>query len=370
MRAARRASPAQSRWPALSRHVEAFLEMLAAERGAARLTLAAYRNDLADFAAFSAVDASDRDGDRPSDLRRYLARWRAPRLAPRTAARRLSALRQFYRFLVLEGVRSDDPTAALDAPRLGRPLPKLLSEDEVTRLLAAARAHGRVEGVRLVCLLELLYGAGLRVSELVGAAARRGARRSALPASCAARATRSGWCRWASRRARRSPPISRCAAHFLDGRRRPRPGSFPSRGADGHLTRRRCGQLLKELALDAGHRSGAALAACAAPRLRQPSARPRRRSAQRAGRCSAMPTSRRRRSIRMWSATACSGSSPSITRWHGRNSTAIQVARHERKGGHNRDRFQLGGAIAPSVSRRRRISGRRRPACLAGGGLR
>jgi integrase/recombinase XerD len=231
----------------VSRHVEAFLEMLAAERGAARLTLSAYRHDLADAAAFlgGAIEASTTE-----DLRRYLARLARAGLAPRTAARRLSALRQFYRFLFTDGRRKDDPTAALDAPRLGRPLPKLVSVAEAARLLEAARARGGAEGARLLCLLELLYGAGLRVSELVGLplAAARGERRflvlrgkgekeRLVPLGEPARAALGAYLalRGAFLEAERS-------ARFL----------FPSRSAEGHLTRRRCGQLLKELALESG----------------------------------------------------------------------------------------------------------------------
>ena len=89
-------------------------------------------------------------------------------LQPRTAARRLSALRQYYRFLYGEGLRGDDPTASVDSPRLGRPLPKILSEDEVDRLLTQARQRPGLEGARLVAILELLYATGLRVSELAG----------------------------------------------------------------------------------------------------------------------------------------------------------------------------------------------------------
>jgi site-specific recombinase XerD len=141
--------------------------MLAAERGAAVLTISAYRHDLGDFAGFlaasgTALEAADADG-----LRRYLGALARAKMAPRTAARRLSALRQFYKFLLAEGVRADDPTATLDSPRLGRPLPKLLGEDEVAALIAAARAAEGQEGIRLVCLIELLYATGMRVSELV-----------------------------------------------------------------------------------------------------------------------------------------------------------------------------------------------------------
>jgi integrase/recombinase XerD len=231
----------------LSRHVEAFLEMLAAERGAARLTLAAYRHDLAVVAEFlgGALDSASTE-----DLRNYLGALARDGLSARTAARRLSALRQFYRFLLLDGRRQDDPTAALDAPRLGRPLPKLVSEDEATKLLDAAAAQGGAEGARLICLVELLYGAGLRVSELVSlplAAARgekrflvvrgKGDKERLVPLGEPARAALAAYL------ARRDG--------FVAGKKSER-FLFPSRSAAGHLTRRRCGQMMKELALAAG----------------------------------------------------------------------------------------------------------------------
>jgi integrase/recombinase XerD len=231
----------------LSRHVEAFLEMLAAERGAARLTLAAYRHDLAVVAKFlgGALDSASTE-----DLRNYLGALARDGLSARTAARLLSALRQFYRFLLLDGRRQDDPTAALDAPRLGRPLPKLVSEDEATKLLDAAAAQGGAEGARLICLVELLYGAGLRVSELVSlplAAARgekrflvvrgKGDKERLVPLGEPARAALAAYL------ARRDG--------FVAGKKSER-FLFPSRSAAGHLTRRRCGQMMKELALAAG----------------------------------------------------------------------------------------------------------------------
>src|SRR5271170_7459440 len=109
-----------------SRRLEAFLEMLAAERGAARLTLAAYRNDLVDLTGFLAARGIDLESVDAGTLRAYLAAAATRRLAPRTLARRLSAIRQFYRFLLTESFRTDDPTSGLDTPRLGRPLPKML----------------------------------------------------------------------------------------------------------------------------------------------------------------------------------------------------------------------------------------------------
>jgi integrase/recombinase XerD len=162
---------------------EAFLEMLAAERGASANTLAAYRRDLDDFrskigrlAAATAID-----------VRRYLSGLSERGFAATSQARRLSALRQFFRFLLSEGVRDDDPAATADSPKPRRGLPKAMSVVEVDRLLAAAREAAaaprlspsrRLAALRLLALLELIYATGLRVSELVGlpATAGRGGR--------------------------------------------------------------------------------------------------------------------------------------------------------------------------------------------------
>lgn len=232
------------------RRVEGFLEMLAAERGAARLTLAAYRNDLADLAGFLAARGQSLDAAGAEALHAYLADAATRQLAPRTLARRLSAMRQFYRFLLVDGARADDPTARLDAPRIGRPLPKILTEDEVGRLIAAAAEWPEAEGVRLRCILELLYATGLRVSELV-----------TLPVAAAQRDPRVLLVRGKGGKERvvpLSPPARAALAAWLDRRReflaegQPSRWLFPSRGEAGHLTRQRCGQLMKELALAAG----------------------------------------------------------------------------------------------------------------------
>jgi integrase/recombinase XerD len=234
-------------------HLEAFLEMLAAERGAARLTIAAYRNDLANLAGFLAPRGQSLETADAVALHDYLAASGSRRLAPRTLARRLSATRQFYRFLLSEGARNDDPTAQLDAPRLGRPLPKILAEDEVNRLIAVAADWPDKEGVRLRCLLEMLYATGLRVSELVG-----------LPLAAAQRDPRFLLVRGKGGKERLvplSPPARQALATYLECRNVFLPRSsapktarwlFPSRGVIGHLTRQRCGQMLKELALAAG----------------------------------------------------------------------------------------------------------------------
>jgi integrase/recombinase XerD len=234
---------------AVSPRLEAFLEMLAAERGAARLTLAAYRNDLIDLAGFLAARGAALDSADANALHAYLAAAATRRLAPRTLARRLSAIRQFYRFLLTDAVRADDPTSGLDAPRLGRPLPKLLSEAEVARLIAAAELWPDAEGVRLRCILELLYATGLRISELV-----------TLPLAAAQRDPRFLLVRGKGGKERivpLSPPSRQALTTYLGARRGFLPEGqasrflFPSRGREGFLTRQRCGQLLKELALAA-----------------------------------------------------------------------------------------------------------------------
>jgi integrase/recombinase XerD len=234
----------------VSKHLEAFLEMLAAERGAAALTLAAYHNDLSDLAGFLAARGVALEAADPAGLHSYVAGPTTARLAPRTLARRISAMRQFYKFLLIEGLRQDDPTAELDTPRLGRPLPKVLSETEVKALIDAAGIWPGEEGLRLRCILELLYATGLRISELVTlplAAARRdprfllvsgkGGKERIVPLSEPGRLALRAYLE--------------CRDGFLSDSR-PSRWLFPSRGRAGHLTRQRCGQLLKELAIAAG----------------------------------------------------------------------------------------------------------------------
>lgn len=213
--------------------------MLAAERGAAANTLAAYRRDLEGSEALIGDLA---EADR-SALGRLAAKWAD--LAPATIARKGSALRQFYGFCIDEGLRSDDPTPALPAPRTRRPLPKVLSHGEVEALFARAELEagsGRPAALRVLVLLELLYGSGLRATELVS-----------LPLSAVPRdapmltVTGKG-------SQQRMVPISGRARQALSRwlAVRPRePGFlFPSRGR--HLTRIRLYQLIKELAARAG----------------------------------------------------------------------------------------------------------------------
>ena len=219
--------------------------MLVAERGRALLTIEAYGRDLADFTKFLAargIAASRADSDA---IRAYMADL-SRRMAPGTSARRLSCLRQFYRFLFAEGVRPDDPTAAIDSPRAKPPLPKILGEDEVDSLIKAA--HDK--DLRSAALVELIYATGLRVSELVG-----------LPLAAVLGDPRFIVVRGKGAKERLVPmgEAARVALEaYLEVRERflkagaASPWLFPSRGASGHLTRRRFAQLLDKLALAAG----------------------------------------------------------------------------------------------------------------------
>jgi integrase/recombinase XerD len=236
--------------PPESPYVEPFMEMLYAERGASANTAMAYKRDLRHFEIHLAAAGIQLHLCSVEDFRGYMSALERAGMAPRTAARRLSALRQFYRFLYAEGLRADDPSSAVDAPRLGRGLPKVLSENEVDALLIGARARRGPEGRRLVCLLEIAYATGLRVSELVG-----------LPLAAAARDERLLIVRGKGGKERMVPLTGAAVeaiaayrqdrAHFL-GEGGDSPHLFPSRSAEGHLTRRRMGQLLKELALECG----------------------------------------------------------------------------------------------------------------------
>jgi len=151
-----------------SRHVETFLEMMLAERGAAANTVASYRRDLVDLGHFLARRQQKVEICEAEDLRAYLAALHRRGLAPRSTARKLSAIKQFFRFLFAERVRDDDPSSVLDAPRQGSPLPKYLSEEEVSDLLKKTREGGDAKACRMIALMEVLYATGLRVSELVG----------------------------------------------------------------------------------------------------------------------------------------------------------------------------------------------------------
>jgi integrase/recombinase XerD len=235
--------------------IDAFLEMMSAERGAAENTLASYRRDLEDAAATIPGGLAGAD---TAGLRAYLAGIAAQGFAPTSQARKLSALRQFFKFLYAEGLRPDDPTGTLDSPRRGRPLPKTMGEAETGRLLdrAALEAGDPAQGagdavaaLRLHALVEVLYATGLRVSELVGlpvtVALRderffivrgKGDKERMVPLSAKARAAMKAWLT-----ARKAVPA------LGDS-----PFLFPSTSDSGHLPRQVFARDLKALAARAG----------------------------------------------------------------------------------------------------------------------
>jgi len=232
--------------------VELFLDMQAAERGAGNNTLDAYRNDLADLVAhLRAAQRSISDAS-TDDLRGFLSSLAARGFAASSLARRLSAVRQLYRFLYAEGKRSDDPAAVLEGPKRARTLPKILSIAEVDGLLAKARIDAendkqppaqRLRAARLLCLLEVVYATGLRVSELV-----------ALPASSARRDQRMLVVRGKGNK-ERLVPLNQAAKRAMDEYLKLRAEAkldkskwlFPSFGEQGHLTRQHFARELKSL---------------------------------------------------------------------------------------------------------------------------
>lgn len=239
--------------------IDAFLEMMAAERGAAANTIEAYRRDLGDYDGAIGVAGKTPLNVATNDIRNYLLTLKARGFAATTSARRLSAIRQFHRFLCAEGRREDDPAAILDGPRQGLRLPKILSVEEVERLLNAAKAahegaindqRARLHATRSACLLELLYATGLRVSELVSlpkAAARRreplilirgkGGRERLVPLS---------------EPARQAMTLYRNLLETIDPRAAASPWLFPADAESGHLSRQVFGRDIKLIATAAG----------------------------------------------------------------------------------------------------------------------
>ena len=224
---------------------------MAAERAAAANTLKAYARDLADAGGSLARRGADLANASAEDIEAYFAELGARGLSPATAARRRAAVRQFYRFVLGERWRPDDPSRRVDAPKKGRPLPKVLSRGEVDALIAAGAARDGAAGLRLACLIELIYASGLRVSEALSlslaAVAQdpaylivrgKGGKERLAPLNGAARAAIKAYL--AARPA------------FLPKRAKANPWLFPSRGKGGRLTTRRFAQLLDEAARGAG----------------------------------------------------------------------------------------------------------------------
>ena len=242
----------------MERRISAFLEAQAAENGAARNTCLAYGRDLKDFAGWLAHRGGDFDTATQADVEAYLIACDAEGLSQATRARRLSSIRQLFRFGYEEGWRKDNPALRIQGPGRARRLPGTLDHAEVEALLTRARDHGRSPGEKLrnTCLVELLYATGMRVSELVAlpaAAARgdprmilvrgKGGKERMVPLSAPSREALAAWLALrdaAEKQAqaeRKTPPTR----HL-----------FPARGKEGHLTRQAFHGLLKDFAVAAG----------------------------------------------------------------------------------------------------------------------
>ncbi|MGA9252964.1 MAG: site-specific tyrosine recombinase XerD [Roseobacter sp.] len=244
-------SAADTQW------ISAFLEAQAAELGAARNTLLAYGRDLKDFEAWVGHRNRTFAVVTRDDVEAYLISCDAEGLSRATRARRLSAIKQLYRFAFEEGWRSDNPALQITGPGRDKKLPQTLSEDEVDRLLQASRTTGRkpADKARNTCLMELLYATGMRVSELVSlpvSAARgdprmllirgKGGKERMVPLSPPARAALAEWLKLRDTSEDEKKKSGQVASKFL----------FPSRGASGHLTRHMFYLLIKDMAVTGG----------------------------------------------------------------------------------------------------------------------
>jgi integrase/recombinase XerD len=246
--------------------IERFLEMLSAERGASINTLDAYSRDLMSFASFTHRRDRSLEQATTDDIRQFISRMVEEGLAASSRARRLSAIKQFYRFLLTDRIRQDDPAAMVGGPKREAALPKTLSIDEIDMLLQAARRRvdesrngQRLKALRLYCLLEILYATGMRVSELVALARSalvgdertlmikgKGGRQRMVPLNMAAQ---EALILYLGERDAVSGGVLD-ANGFVSGAASP--WLFPSWGQQGHLTRQRLAQELKILAIQAG----------------------------------------------------------------------------------------------------------------------
>lgn len=242
------------------RLIDEFLQMLSAERGAAANTLAAYQRDLNDAVRFFSRSGVKLTAVTADHIRAYLASLSQAGLAPASRSRRLSSLRQFFRFLTAEGTIKEDPSHGVAAPKSARRLPRTLTVAEVDRLIEAARRRAdnstgvdRVRALRLLCLVEILYATGLRVSELVSLPRTvlrgddrlltikgKGGRERLVPLNAGARAALQ---RYLAIGQEADPDVAPMV---------PTRWLFPSKSDTGHLTRQRFAQDLKVLAEEAG----------------------------------------------------------------------------------------------------------------------
>lgn len=233
--------------------IEAFAEMMAAERGASANTLAAYAKDLQDASDYFGKKRLHRATQK--DLEAYIAHLTKSGLSPSSVARKLSALKQFFDFLLSENHRADNPAATLTAPKQGKRLPKALSQAEIETLLTSARQDRSPAGIRLLAMLELVYGSGLRVSELVGL------RLAAIPLKPKSELGEMLFVRGKGNKERLVPlnaNARQALGDYLAFRKtflqagEESPYLFPYHRAQGYITRQQFGVMLKELALVAG----------------------------------------------------------------------------------------------------------------------
>ena len=236
-------------------HIELFLEMMSAERGAAAHTISAYQRDLELCESALGGFGKSLQSAGTGHLEALLAAWAKQGLAASTSARRLSSLKQYYLYLQTEGLRKDSPVANLRGPKQGRPLPKIMSEGDVDRLFEAAELGEGPIAMRLLCQLEILYAGGLRVSELVS-----------LPLAATGRKDKCLFIKGKGGKERLVPLTGKAVEAITDwklGRDLTLPKAqdakarankylFPSTGKLGHVTRERFAQSLKQLARDAG----------------------------------------------------------------------------------------------------------------------
>ncbi|MDI3337247.1 site-specific tyrosine recombinase XerD [Defluviimonas aestuarii] len=242
----------------MERWISAFLDAQAAELGAAQNTLLGYGRDLKDFSGWLARRGKSFENAERADIEAYLVFCDAEGLSRATRARRLSSIRQLFRFAYEEGRRVDNPAIQITGPGRAKSLPKILTEAEVEALLEATRQSGRnpVERVRNTCLMELLYATGMRVSELVSlpvSAARgdprmllvkgKGGKERMVPLSTPARETLAAWLKLRDE----AEDLARCEAGTPPGKH-----LFPARGRAGHMTRQAFHGLLKDISLTAG----------------------------------------------------------------------------------------------------------------------
>jgi integrase/recombinase XerD len=254
---ARPGRPAKPR-PNVSKWINSFLEMMVSEKGAAQNTIAAYDRDLIDIDLYMQSRGTSLDKAKTVDFKAYIDELAAKTqikgdrsniTTPRTVSRRISASRQFYKFVISEGVRADDPTSTIEAPKQKRTLPKIMTEAEINHAITTAGAKGNASSKRLVCLLEMIYSTGLRVSELVG-----------LPLTAYQQDSQFMIVEGKGGRERMvplTPPAQKALAAYVAARERfigegdngtQAQWLFPSKTSiKGHLTRQRFAQMLKDL---------------------------------------------------------------------------------------------------------------------------